>query len=221
MNTFELKITKFLLIIAGICTLFTVVVMHAYQYLPQEPTKYYSQENTVQNTSQETLENNNPEKDFAKSSQEENIELEQLERVREEAYLRRLEQEREIERNRDREKIRAQFNNDESYSQEDLLKRAERLKDKGDYSEAIKSYQEALNTANEKEKAFCYEQIATIHAIEKHYGTALSFAQKAYNIYPNTQREILLARLYYKTGNIDKATNRINNILKRDFEQDR
>ena len=221
MNTFELKITKFLLIIAGICTLFTVVVMHAYQYLPQEPTKYYSQENTVQNTSQETLENNNPEQDFAISSQEENIELEQLERVSEGAYLRKLEQEREIERNRDREKIRAQFNNDESYSQEDLLKRAERLKDKGDYSEAIKSYQEASDIANEKEKAFCYEQIATIHAIEKHYGTALSFAQKAYNIYPNTQREILLARLYYKTGKIDKATNRINNILKRDFEQDR
>lgn len=221
MNNFELKSTKFLLIIAGICTLFAVVVMHAYQYLPQEPTKYYSQENTVQKSSPETPENNIPEQDFINSSQEKNIELEQLEREREKAYLRRLEQEREIERNKNKEKIREQFNNEESYSQDDLIKKAERLKNKSNYSEAIKYYQEASNTANEKEKAFCYEQIATIHAIQKHYGTALSFAQKAYNTYPNTQREILLARLYYKTGNIDKATNRINNILKRDFEQDR
>ena len=66
-----------------------------------------------------------------------------------------------------------------------------------------------------------YEEIATIYAIVKRYGTALSYAQKAYNMAPSSSREMLLARLYYKTGDIDKATRRINNVLQRDFSSDR
>ena len=38
---------------------------------------------------------------------------------------------------------------------------------------------------------------------------------------PTTSREILLARIYYKTGDIVKATQRINNVLQRDFAADR
>ena len=55
----------------------------------------------------------------------------------------------------------------------------------------------------------------------KRYGTALSYAQKAYNTYPTSSREMLLARLYYKTGDLDKATKRMNNVLQRDFASDR
>ena len=49
------------------------------------------------------------------------------------------------------------------------------------------------------------------------YGSALSAAQRAYNLAPSSHREVLLARLYYKTGDIDKATSRVNNVLRRDF----
>ena len=107
------------------------------------------------------------------------------------------------------------------YTTNSSIENADEQKQNGNYKEAVEQYKEVASEADEKTKAYCYEQIATIHAIEKHYGTALSFAQKAYNTYPSTQREILLARLYYKTGNIEKATNRVNNILKRDFDQDK
>ena len=66
-----------------------------------------------------------------------------------------------------------------------------------------------------------YEETASIYAIVKRYGTALSYAQRAYNMSPSSSREMLLARLYYKTGDIDKATKRINNVLQRDFSDDR
>ena len=92
-----------------------------------------------------------------------------------------------------------------------------------------KQYVKALEEYNNiKEKtsdtalvARCYENMAGIYAIVKRYGTALSYAQKAYNLSPSTSREMLLARLYYKTGEIDKATKRVNNILQRDFSLDR
>ena len=58
-------------------------------------------------------------------------------------------------------------------------------------------------------------------AIVKKYGSAMSYAQKAYNLSPSTNRELLLARLYYKTGDVDKATKRVNNILQRDFSIDK
>jgi hypothetical protein len=63
--------------------------------------------------------------------------------------------------------------------------------------------------------------MADVYGIVKRYGTALSYAQRAYNAAPTTSREMLIARLYYKTGEIDKATKRVNNILQRDFSNDR
>ena len=44
---------------------------------------------------------------------------------------------------------------------------------------------------------------------------------KAFNLSPNSHRELLLAKLYYKTGDTYKATQRINNILQREFADDK
>lgn len=99
---------------------------------------------------------------------------------------------------------------------------AKKLKDEKQYVKAIEEYKTILEQNSEpKIKAKCYEEIANIYAIVKRYGTALSYAQKAYNTYPNSEREMLLARLYYKTGDLDKATKRMNNVLQRDFANDR
>ena len=69
--------------------------------------------------------------------------------------------------------------------------------------------------------ATSYEGIASIYAARHKYGSALSYATRAYNMSPSSSRELLLARLYYKTGDMEKATRRINNILHRDFSDDR
>ena len=87
---------------------------------------------------------------------------------------------------------------------------------------ALAEYQKVAELTNDKELlASSYEGIATLYAIKKRYGTALNYATKAYNTSPNSSREMLLARIYYKTGDIDKATKRVNNLLHRDFADDK
>ena len=104
----------------------------------------------------------------------------------------------------------------ETYSQ--VFERAQKYMVEKQYVKSLEEFQKAsLLAEDNSSKAACYEEIANIYGIVKRYGTALSFAQKAYNLAPTTARETLLARLYYKTGDIDKATRRINNVLQRDF----
>ena len=93
-----------------------------------------------------------------------------------------------------------------------------KLKNEKKYQEALNQFVEiAKNNNDDKLKSSCYEEISQIYALNKKYGTALSYAQKSFNLTPNTRRELLLARLYYKTGDITNATKRVNNILQRDF----
>lgn len=101
------------------------------------------------------------------------------------------------------------------------LYNAEKLKQNKEYVKALDEYKSILekNISNEV-NAKCYEEMAGIYGVVKRYGTALSYAQKAYSIAPSSNRELLIARLYYKTGDIDKATKKINNILQRDFAID-
>lgn len=98
---------------------------------------------------------------------------------------------------------------------------AQKLKDEKQYVKALEEYKSILEkNIDSNTNARCYEEMAGIYSIVKRYGTALSYAQKAYSIAPSSNRELLIARLYYKTGDIDKATKKINNILQRDFSVD-
>ena len=98
---------------------------------------------------------------------------------------------------------------------------AQKLKDEKQYVKALEEYKSILGkNIDSNTNARCYEEMAGIYSIVKRYGTALSYAQKAYSIAPCSNRDLLIARLYYKTGDIDKATKKINNILQRDFSVD-
>lgn len=102
------------------------------------------------------------------------------------------------------------------------LMMGDKMRKSNNLSSALKEYQKVSELTNDKDLiASSYEGIATLYAMSKKYGTALNYAVRAYNTSPNSSREMLLARLYYKTGDIDKATKRINNLLHRDFADDR
>lgn len=105
---------------------------------------------------------------------------------------------------------------------EEALMMGDKMRKANNLSSAFKEYQKVPDLTNDKELvASSYEGIATLYAMNKKYGTALNYASRAYNTSPSSSREMLLARLYYKTGDIDKATKRVNNILHRDFSDDR
>ena len=90
--------------------------------------------------------------------------------------------------------------------------------DSKDYSKALYEFQKISDLTKDKElNALGYESIAEIYTIYKKYGTALSFAIKAYHLSPSNSRDMLIARIYYKSGNTENAISRMNNILKKGF----
>ena len=110
----------------------------------------------------------------------------------------------------------------ESERPDAILAKARDFRKNRSYTEALNELQKIQNmTDNKSLIAASYQEIATIYAINRKYGTALSFASRAYNMEPNTEREMLLARIYYKSGDIDKATTRVNNVLHREFINDK
>ena len=216
MKNFDYKSARLLGIIIFICLIFVLIVWHAFQYLPKsadiekkeqielpdEQTEAHevTEEEEFVNNEEENIQNDVPEAKEDATIENENV-ADSLEPIDE--------------------------NNIESKDEpvdnvQNHLEQAKQYFNDTQYVKALGEYDKALNETNDmKVKASCYEQIATIYAIMKRYGSALAFAQKAYNLAPSTSRELLLARLYYKTGDIDKATKRVNNVLQRDFSADK
>lgn len=101
---------------------------------------------------------------------------------------------------------------------DEKYKKAENLVKNQKYTEAIDIYREIITLSSENtDKATAYEKIALIYASQKQYDSAMKYIQKSYTLNPTANTEVFIARLYYKTGEIDKATQRINHILKQDF----
>ncbi len=224
MNKFDTRSMTFLGVIIGICFIFVMVVWNAFDYLPQDtaddsiaalikeesvkqesPQKETVADDTENVSSEDEISDDNidePVTKIAKKSEEDSIKP--LEVIPDEELT-------------SGEKISADSQEKEN-PEEKLLRKAGTLKADKQYTAAIAEYENLIRTTNDtKLKATCYEEIATIYGIVKRYGSALSAAQKAYNLYPTSAREVLLARLYYKTGELNKATERVNNVLKRDF----
>ena len=202
MDKFDIRSAKLISIIGLILFIFVMVIANAYKYLPSNTA------DIPEVNSEINLPANNSDNDNEYDSNE-------SEATEEEAV--NNDESRDNRKTAEPEDINSSGNE---------ITPLENIDSDNSISESNNSYEDIINNAKQfKEdkqlvKAECYEEISTIYAISKKYGTALSYAQKAYNLYPSTSREILLARLYYKTGSTDKASDRINNVLRRDFNLD-
>ena len=225
---------KFLIMLLLICVVFLVVIIKAFEYIPVTDNDALITRSNVeninkpaQNSDEEQNENtDNTEKkaldinltpDFVEKPKSENLkenkDIEPLENISD------LPKD-EVEENSSNEIKTVELTPEEKA--EKVFITAQKYRKDKQFVKALEEYQKIPTITNDTATvARSYEEIATIYAIVKRYGTALSFAQKAYNMSPSSSREMLLARLYYKTGDIDKATRRINNVLQRDFSSDR
>ena len=240
-NYTEFNSKSFLIILFLICAVFLGLIIKAFSYIPETSSNQIVQRGASVSKPERTIVNQNTEnpeevnddttQPVEQSSEnpvkEENktlnvsfpkpSESESLENIED------LPKEAEVANSSDGEAVQAVAA--EPTAEEKAMKiflDAEKLKKDKQYVKAIEEYQKISTITNDTNTvAKSYEEIATIYAIVKRYGTALSYAQKAYNMSPSSSREMLLARLYYKTGDMDKATRRVNNILQRDFSADR
>lgn len=221
MDKFDIRSAKLVSIIGVILFIFIMVIANAYNYLPEKTDNIPNVNTEINLPADETNSKQEPAQE--ESSKEiqpisENKSLKIIEPDKKETITQPeiipLEN---ISENENTEEVQTQVETFDS-----VLSNARQLTTEKKLVNALSEYKKAISlTQSSTEKALCYEEISTIYALAKKYGTALSYAQKAYNLSPSTNREILLARLYYKTGETDKASERINNVLRRDFSQDR
>lgn len=224
MNKFNVESAKFLSIIIGICLIFIMVVWHAFEYIPNKgvsnkPVEEAVVQEELVDEEKIKVEDEQTVEEVVLDEEMEDSERESTEQIiieqrRQDIVKEKLEPLESIEDSQG--EIVAEKQEEISFVS--ILNQGQDKEIAGDYSGALAQYQKALDmVSSNKEKAICLEKIAMLYALQKRYGSALSVAQKAYNAYPNTSREILLARLYYKTGDINRANARMSNVLKRDF----
>lgn len=209
MDKFDLRSARLISIIIVMLLMFAIVVIKAYDYLPENTKNIIEsvEENNdieLENNESEVLSDEINSEEHAEDSKVSNKNINRLEIISDEDL------------NSNSNLVEKRVVAEKNFSS--VFEKAKELKKEKSFAAAISEFQNAVSISDSnKEKAQCYEEIAYIFAVTKRYGTALSYAQKAYNLAPTNSREILLARLYYQTGDIEKATVRVNNVLKRDF----
>ncbi len=217
---------KFLLLLIVVCVVFFVLVIKAFEYIPDS-------ENPI-NTVQHADNINQPNEEEPKEADNgKDIQEKKSEKIRlysaNSSYSDVPEMEEidappgvtpEVSKTVEKATTNSEITDEEKIYIS--LGKAQKLRKEGKLSEALAEYNSVISLTQDKSiQAASYEGIATLYAASRKYGTALSYATKAYNIFPSSSREILLARLYYKTGDMDKATKRVNNVLHREFTEDR
>lgn len=219
MNNFDLGSKKYMIIILAIFMAFALVIIKAFDYLPDSQDEANSADinRAVEMRNQPMVQNTEESQEEQIDKKEFNVDLQSSVNVPEEARPSAPAQPEELEKI---EPVEESSNNLSAEQQLELrFLTAQKYKDEKQYVKALEEYQSIAAAANSHTQARCYEEIANVYGIVKRYGTALSYAQKAYNMEPTSQREMLLARLYYKTGDLDKATKRMNNVLHREFAE--
>ncbi len=211
MNNFDIRSARLVAIVIGICLVFVLVVWNAFKFLPSDEdnigqVKLPPNTEEIADNQDVSSEEDSTEEDVEEESDA--VDQDELDEIKEAQLVKISETGEPI--------VVAEVENIDT-----VLDSAKNMVAEKKYADAISEYEKAADMTNDNYiKAECYEQIANLYGIVKRYGTALSYAQKAYNLVPSNSREVLLARVYYKTGSIDKANNLMQNVLKREFVQD-
>ena len=209
---------KFFILLFFVCLLFIIVVINAYMYLPEK-----TQTNDVGaitiNKSVQVEQADQNETEDKKTSDEDSQKI-SLPKVKDEIEIVDIETPNGVNVSEETTQNAPELSTEEKAA--NILKDAQKYRAARQYIKALDEFQKLSAISSDKNiLATSYDGIASLYAINKRYGTALSYAIKAYNTYPTSEREMTLARLYYTTGDIEKATQRVNNILRRDFADDR
>ncbi len=240
MNKYDFNSKKYLILLVIVCSLFTIMTIKAFEYMPKRlsPSEIESMEESYNQNHAGAEVNNTDDNADAEADEDEEEEEEEEEVQHSKVDPRHKKGHIDFTRGYD---IEPEFDeikapkgavNEElpeqavqtissTPSNEDAIKyylNAKKYCNDKNYSEALKELQKVTESTDDKEiKAMACELIAEIYVIHKRYGTALAFANKAYSLSPNNSREMLIARINYKSGNVDSAISEMNNMIKKDF----
>ncbi len=206
MGNFDSKTAKIMIALIAIFTMIVVCLPYAYRNVQNDTEKEINKQNEYSVPVQNERFNSNDIKRRFNNDEDDNS----------------VSEEKEVRKSEKKPKIKLEeINEDEQIPEieNNIFEKANSLKSDKKYESAVYEYEQiAKKTDDNKVKAKCYEEIATTYAVMKRYGTALPYAEKAYDTEATADRQFLLARLLYKTGHEDKASEKIDEILNSDFE---
>ena len=208
------------LVVIGIamCVLFALVVGNAFKFLPDDPNSVTPI--SVEDLNTERADNNERRE---KALDEENMDEVDIlkERVRE--LERELEQSQKIDNTETKSKPYEEFSEEEKNTEitsnfYETIENGNKNFNSGNYEAALMSYQEALNgTTKSSEVSMAYVGISKVYAMQRRYGSAISYAQKANNAYSTYETKVLLAKLNYVTGKTVQAEQAMKSLLESGF----
>ena len=230
----EFSSKKYLALMVLVCIIFVIIIVKAYDYLPDKSVENYN--NPMINTQAQNINNTQNFSQDNTNNQTSNLDQNYDPNRHKSGHIDYMHNETRSYNKNDFEEINAPKGTNEDNIQtfensntsqlaltsDELAIRAlfnaNKLKSSSDYNSAITELQKVAEYTSDKEiLATSYEKIAELYAIQRRYGTALSFAGKAYSTSPNVNREMLIARIYYQSGETDNAVSRLNNILSKGF----
>lgn len=233
-NNYDFNSKKYVLLLFIVCTLFLILTIKAFDYLPVEtpqqkinvetintpaqssvrvPTEGESKEEKIKDEDSDRHKSGHI--DFMKKENSTYNESDKFEEI--EAPKGIIEEDFSAENSTEKTNTNIQTLSKNEQALKSIIN-GQKYKANSDYTNALKEFQKVSELTNDKElNAMSCENIAEIYAKLKKYGTALSFAGKAYQLAPSSAREMLIARIYYNAGNTDTAITRMNNLLKRGF----
>lgn len=225
-NNFDFASKKTMLILLFICMIFFLLIIKAFDYLPDEQDMSNNENNeelvypnhevkteNINKTEDQVDSSKDDDSDNEISEQDEALKVEQkntneeLKDVQASSKVRTPEPTEALipieEGVSDLNSSKIQENTPPNIedSARQSFEKAVSLKQNGEYDAALEVYRSILaNDSNKKYSAQCYEDMANIFAIQKRFGSALVYAQKANKIEKTPSRERLIQTLLQKTG---------------------
>ena len=217
MYNYDIKAMRFIVLTTTVCFFFAMFVMNAYKYIPQNDNQknlnLYNNESALfpPTLSSNNVEKNNTEhvdvaeEDMTETYSEDVVEENLNEKGEEIKVLTPVEN---LEPLEPAEELNDISNSDllqkkekvsESKKTEELISEAENFYNEGEYDEALKIYENIINTTTNKElKAECLEKSSLISYKQRRYGNAIVFMQQSNKLVPSQNKEYFLKQIYEK-----------------------
>lgn len=226
-NNFDFNSKKYMILLILICLVFTIFIIKAFDYLPAEDVEITN--NNTENINTPATVNEQDEQKFIDNADDNIYKPQKRSGVIYKSKYSLTDEQNfdEIDAPGDiiNESSASLVKNDNNLSAtgEVLALKyiidARRYTADGDLSAALNEYKKAMELTNDNElKSEIYQGVATLYAKNEKYDTALTFANKANELSSTTERQFLIAKIYYLNGQSDLAIKKMNNILRQGFK---
>ena len=222
-NNFDFESKKYIILLVIVCLLFVILIIKAFEYLPDNEiseVRLPQEEEVVKENTAEFQDNTQEQEEQTEKKNNEDNKSGILYKSNDYEINSMFEGEIDVPKSPlDDDIVQLSDDSQNKLSPAEIALKSiingRKYTAVNDYTNALNEYKKAIKVTNDKDiLAEVYDGIAQVYVLNNNYKTALSFAQKANELSSSSQREFMIAKIYYASGQTNDAINRINKILK-------